>query len=35
VLTVDKTELADRLGKLPAGTVDAIRDGLQPLFDRL
>jgi len=35
VLTVDKTELADRLGKLPAGTVDAIREGLQLLFERV
>jgi mRNA interferase MazF len=35
VATVDKTELTERIGKLPAGTVDAIRDGLQLLFDRI
>jgi len=35
VLTVDKTELAERIGSLPAGTVDAIRNGLQLLFERV
>jgi len=35
VLTVNKTELVERLGRLPAGTIDAIRDGLQLLFDRV
>jgi mRNA-degrading endonuclease toxin of MazEF toxin-antitoxin module len=33
--TVDKSELVERIGKLPADTVDAIRDGLQLLFDRM
>ncbi|HVP48270.1 MAG TPA: type II toxin-antitoxin system PemK/MazF family toxin [Bryobacteraceae bacterium] len=35
ILTVDKTELAERIGRLPAGVIDAIRDGLQLLFDRV
>lgn len=35
VQTVDKSELAERIGKLPAQTVDAIREGLQLLFDRM
>ena len=35
VQTLDKTELTERIGKLPADTVDAIRDGLQLLFDRM
>jgi mRNA interferase MazF len=35
VLTVDKSELLERIGKLPAHTVDAIRNGLQLLFDRV
>jgi mRNA interferase MazF len=34
VLTVDKAELMERLGKLPPETVEAIRDGLQLLFHR-
>jgi mRNA interferase MazF len=34
ILTVDKTELAEKLGKLPAATVDSVRAGLQVLFDR-
>jgi len=34
VATVDKVDLAERIGKLPAATVDAIRTGLQLLFDR-
>lgn len=34
VLTVDRSELVERMGKLPAHTVDAIRNGLQLLFDR-
>jgi mRNA interferase MazF len=33
--TMDKAELTERVGKLPAGTVDAIRCGLQLLFDRI
>ena len=35
VQTVDRSELAERIGKLPAGTVDAIRAGLELLFDRM
>lgn len=35
VLTVDKTELAERLGRLSAGAVDTIRAGLHLLFDRM
>jgi mRNA interferase MazF len=34
ILTVNKTELAERLGTLPAGTIDAIRSGLQLLLSR-
>jgi len=34
IFTIDKSELTERLGKLPAATVDAIRSGLQLLFDR-
>jgi len=35
VLTVDKDDLVERIGRLPAGTVDAIRSGLQLLFERV
>ena len=35
VLTVDKAELVDKIGTLSAGTIDAIRNGLQLLFDRV
>ena len=35
LLTVDKSELVERIGKLPAGTVDSIRSGLHLLFDRV
>jgi mRNA interferase MazF len=35
VQTVNKAELADCVGKLAATTVDAIRSGLQILFERL
>ena len=35
ILTVDKSELAERLGRLPASTVDLIRSGLELLFDRV
>jgi mRNA interferase MazF len=35
VLTVNKAELVERIGKLPAAVIDAIRDGLQLLFDRV
>ena len=34
VLTLDKTDLTDRIGKLPMKTIDAIRSGLALLFDR-
>ena len=34
VLTVNKTELVERVGRLPASVVNVIRDGLQLLFDR-
>jgi mRNA interferase MazF len=34
-LTVNKAELVERIGRLPASTVDAIRDGLKLLFDRV
>ena len=35
VLTVDKSELVERIGRLPVETVDAIRKGLHLLFDRV
>jgi mRNA interferase MazF len=35
VATVDKTELRERIGKLPSPTIDLIRSGLQLLFDRV
>jgi len=35
VTTVDKTDLVERIGKLPPATVDLIRSGLQLLFDRI
>lgn len=34
VLTVDKSELSERVGRLPAAKVDAISRGLHLLFDR-
>jgi mRNA interferase MazF len=34
VLTLNKAELVERIGRLPASTVDAVRDGLKLLFDR-
>jgi mRNA interferase MazF len=34
VVTVEKADLVDRIGKLPAGMIDAVRTGLQLLFDR-
>ena len=35
ILTIDKAELVEQIGKLPAETVDAIRSGLNLLFDRV
>jgi mRNA interferase MazF len=35
VTAVDKADLIERIGKLPPATVDAIRGGLQLLFDRI
>jgi len=35
VLTVDKDGLVERIGRLPAGTLDAIRSGLELLFERV
>jgi mRNA-degrading endonuclease toxin of MazEF toxin-antitoxin module len=35
VITVDKIELVEKIGKLPPATVDQIRNGLQLLFDRV
>ena len=33
--TVDKTELGERIGKLSAKDLEAVRDGLYLLFDRV
>jgi mRNA interferase MazF len=35
ILTVDKTELTERIGKLPASALDAIRTGLEVVFERV
>ena len=35
ILTVDKTELVDRTGRLSGPAVRAVRDGLHLLFERL
>jgi mRNA interferase MazF len=35
ILTVNKTELVEQIGRLPANVIDAIRDGLQLLLDRV
>ncbi len=35
VLTVDKAELAELIGKLSGAAAQAVRDGLHLLFDRL
>jgi mRNA interferase MazF len=35
VLTIDKAKLVERIGILPADTLEAIRSGLQLLFDRV
>lgn len=34
ILTIDKTELTERIGKLPVNIIDTIRSGLLILFDR-
>jgi mRNA interferase MazF len=34
VATIDKSDLTERIGKLPASTMDAVRAGLEMLFDR-
>lgn len=35
ILTLDKADLVERIGKLPAETVEAIKNGLYLLFDRV
>jgi mRNA interferase MazF len=35
VVTVDKADLSERVGRLPVTKVDAIRRGLHLLFDRI
>jgi len=35
ILTVDKADLVERIGKLSATAALAVRDGLQMLFERL
>jgi mRNA interferase MazF len=35
ILTVDKADLAELLGKLSGAAAQAVRDGLHLLFDRL
>jgi mRNA interferase MazF len=35
ILTVDKVELVESIGKLPGAAAGAVRDGLHLLFDRL
>jgi mRNA interferase MazF len=35
VATVDKTDLLERIGRLPPATIDLIRSGLLLLFDRV
>ena len=35
ILTVDKNELVEKIGKLPGASIDAIRTGLALLFDRI
>jgi mRNA-degrading endonuclease toxin of MazEF toxin-antitoxin module len=32
--TIDKSELTEKIGQLPAATIHSIRTGLQLLFDR-
>jgi mRNA interferase MazF len=35
ILTVDKAELAESVGRLSDAAADAVRDGLRMIFDRL
>ena len=35
LLTVDKSELDERIGRLPTGTIDAVLKGLLLLFERV
>jgi mRNA interferase MazF len=35
IVTIDKAELVERIGRLPAATLDAVLNGLQLLFDRV
>jgi mRNA interferase MazF len=35
ILTVDKGELIERIGRLPAARIDSVRDGLELLFNRI
>jgi len=35
IVTFDKAELVERIGRLPASTLDAVLKGLQLLFDRV
>ena len=35
IFTVNKSELSERIGKLPASLVDTIRAGLELLFERV
>jgi len=32
VLTIDKSDLSDRIGRLPGAAIEAVRDGLELLF---
>jgi len=34
VLAIEKSDLVERIGRLPASSIDAVRSGLQLLFDR-
>ena len=34
VLTIEKSDLVEQIGRLPASAIDAVRSGLQLLFDR-
>ena len=35
ILTLDKAELSERIGKLSAGAIDSVLSGLQLLFERI